>query len=964
MKTVLKVLLLFAIVLTVSSMALPFTSAQTLPPPESIREGEYLLMLPMPDLKGIDIPPLRSRSEVERYAASLLVKQAAPLINELQALKDRGQVGDFELLPEQQSVLIHGNYTDSQAQFSQLSGVEALTAVKEENTCGIDRFAALQEQIYSISHTQDFLEGYERKPSQTEIIIPYRDGFYGSVILGYTIPSVEVTLRVIRDGVPLGVEQTMTSTSDGEFIFFPDYLNCLGYNWILQAGDVVEITAAGKTTSTTVVNLNFWVDPISNQVTGITAPGKSIEINLDVPQANFCSRKEYVKNTLSDEAGNFNIDFSDQVDFNNASSAIIIVSGDNGHSIINFQSSYGINVGIDSGYINLTLKPDTDYTVNIKRSDVVITSYSRTTGFDGNDEFYSSETLQAGDVITVQGGGRTLTYTVATFSDYYVDVNSHQLTAKTDPGRKISASFNHRDYAWGYLQNGCSSSLNCASATADNSGAFTLNSSLVLLRGDYVDLSIYDQDGNSQNHWNITSSAIIAGAGKSFLVGFWGSPDRDLTIIIKNSSNEEKGNYNLEFWNSVSFQINFSPMILEVGDIITVTDGIHTETMSVPDLHVELNKDTDQLTVDAPSGNAVIYYWDDNPREDTSTEICSEWQIINDGIAIPYDDVSSQDYALITFRGADGHYTYQRVHAASLNASYEGHIYGYTMTPNQNMEVNLLDGSTVLETKTSISSSFGNYEFDFDTDLIAGYRIQVKADTTEEMIVPTITINRDTGENRLYGNSPPDQPLFLRLRNRSLYSSDYIAKSVTADASGNYSVPFAGDLFDNCELADVGGQCVDVNFEYYDVNEFEYYGVEYLSTNVEPDVWEDNNSFDSAKMYSGYQQHTFHEGDTQDWIKLTVNPADVGKPYYLMTTNLGRTMDTVLHLYDRDGVTELASDNNSGGLYASQIYWIPDKSGTYYILVEPRYPKDVDNCGASYDFVIVRSKTWLPLIAR
>ncbi len=964
MKIVLKVLFLFAIILTGSNMTLPFTSAKTLPPQDSLQEGEYLLSLPMPDLRGIEMPLLRNRSEAERYALNLLEKEAAPLLNELQALKDRGQVGDFKLIPEQQAVLVQSAETDSKSALSQFSGVEEVTSTKEDYTCGIGSFAALQDQIYSISRTQDFWKDFERKPTQTEIFVVYSDGYDWGYIFGYTIPSVEVTLRVMRGGKLLGVEQTMTSTPEGDFAFFPDYHDCDGFNWLLQAGDVVEITAAGKTTSTTVINSNFWVDPISNQVTGITAPGKSIEINLEAPQANFCSINEFVKNTISDGTGNFNIDFSDQVDFNNASSAMIIVSGDNGHSIINFRSAFGMDVGVNSNYINFTLKPNTAYTVNIKRSDVVISSFSGTTGFDGDDEVYSSEKLQAGDIITVQGGGRTLTFTVAAFSEPYLDVSTHQLTAKTEAGRKISASFYNRDGPWGYLQNSCPSSPNCASAIADNSGAFTLYSSRVLFRGDYVDLSIYDKDGNSQNHWNLTSSAIIAVAGNSFLRGFWGSPDTELTIIIKNSSNEEKLNYKLEFSNSVSYQINFSPITLDVGDIITVTDGVHTETMTVPDVHVELNKETDQLIIDAPNGNAVINFWDDNPRENTSAEMCSEWQIINDGISLQYDDVSSQDSALVTFRAADGHYTYKQVHAASLNATYKGYIYGYTMKPNQNMEVNLLDGSTLLETKPGKSSSYGYYEFDFDNDLVAGNLIQVIADTTEEMIIPTITINRDMAENRLFGNSPPDQPLFLRLENRSLYDWDDIAKKVTADASGNFSVRFAGDFFYSCNLATVGGECVDVDYEYFDDEEFEYHGYADFSIDLSADEYEDDNSVESAKNYSGYQKHTFHEGDTQDWIKLMVNPADVGKPYYLMTTNLGRTMDTVLTLYDSDGITELASDDDGGYRYASQIYWTPEKSGVFYVLVEPGNPKYLDNCGASYDFFIARSKIWLPLIAR
>lgn len=925
-------------------------------------------MIPMPDLKNLDIPLLKNRAEAERYTSSLLKKQARPLLSELQALKDIGRVADFKLLPEQQAILVQSSSTDSKSQLSQLSNVETFASTKAENACGTESFAALQDQIYSISRTQDFGKDFERKPTQTEIFIVYLDGFDWGYIFGYTSPFVDVTLRILRAGQLLADEQTMTSTQDGEFEFYPEYSDCSDFTWLLQEGDVVEITAAGKTTSTTVVKLNFWVDPIRNQVAGVTAPGKSVLVDLDAPQSNFCSSDEYVKTSLSDATGHFNIDFSDLVDFNNASSAVVSVTGDNGHSIINVLRAYGIEVGNFSRSIYFYLKANTSYTANIKRLGVDISTFTGTTDLDGSGYFYSSVTLQAGDLITVQGGGSTLTYTVAAFSDFYVDVNTHKLTGKTDAGRKVSGSFYHRDGAWGYLQNRCSTTANCASATADNSGAFTLASSQVLFRGDYADVSIYDKDGNSQNQATIYSAVIIAGAGNSYLQGFWGSPDQTITIILKDSTDVEKLKHTIHLTDSYSFGLNFIPMVIEVGDTISVTDGVDTESMTVPEVHVELNKDTDQLSIVAPNNNAVVYFVNDNPRDDTDSEICSELQIINDGISIPYDDVGGQDYAVVTFRNEDGHYTEKRAHAAELNVNYLGLVQGFTMTPSQTVEVKLLKDSSLLETKFATSNPNGFYELEFDTDLELGDRIQVLADTTEEMQLPMVTIKGDIAENRIYGTAPANQPLNIWLENYQLNhfidNSGSIIKRVRADAKGNFSASFEGEILSNCKLATVAGECVHVHFNYYDENEFGYFGFKDLSPNVDQDAWEDDNSFENAKMYTGYQKHTFHQGDQQDWVKFTVNPVDVGKPYYLMTTNLGTTMDTILILYESDGITEIARDDNSGGGFASQIYWIPDKSGQFYIRVKQGELGGRENCASSYDLFIARGKIWLPVIAR
>ncbi|MBI4296986.1 MAG: PPC domain-containing protein, partial [Chloroflexi bacterium] len=55
--------------------------------------------------------------------------------------------------------------------------------------------------------------------------------------------------------------------------------------------------------------------------------------------------------------------------------------------------------------------------------------------------------------------------------------------------------------------------------------------------------------------------------------------------------------------------------------------------------------------------------------------------------------------------------------------------------------------------------------------------------------------------------------------------------------------------------------------------------------------------------------------------------------YYMLNTDTGTLEDTVLFLYDRDGTTLLAFDDDSGTGYASRIIFKPDVSVTYIVAV-------------------------------
>ena len=103
---------------------------------------------------------------------------------------------------------------------------------------------------------------------------------------------------------------------------------------------------------------------------------------------------------------------------------------------------------------------------------------------------------------------------------------------------------------------------------------------------------------------------------------------------------------------------------------------------------------------------------------------------------------------------------------------------------------------------------------------------------------------------------------------------------------------------------------------------------------ISPDGYEADNAYTSAKwIYADESQvHNIHTEGDQDWIKFQ---ATAGFTYTLSTTNDGGHADTVLYLYDTDGVTLITSNDDYPGMWpSSQIDWQAPADGVYYVKVE------------------------------
>ncbi|HDQ71708.1 MAG TPA: hypothetical protein ENN19_06380, partial [Chloroflexi bacterium] len=103
---------------------------------------------------------------------------------------------------------------------------------------------------------------------------------------------------------------------------------------------------------------------------------------------------------------------------------------------------------------------------------------------------------------------------------------------------------------------------------------------------------------------------------------------------------------------------------------------------------------------------------------------------------------------------------------------------------------------------------------------------------------------------------------------------------------------------------------------------------------VAPDAYEIDNTISSASWITpdGYAQiHNVHVEEDTDWVKFE---AQAGVTYTLTTGNTGDHADTVLELYDTDGSTLLAENDDCPGRWpASCLDWQAHADGVYYAKV-------------------------------
>lgn len=120
---------------------------------------------------------------------------------------------------------------------------------------------------------------------------------------------------------------------------------------------------------------------------------------------------------------------------------------------------------------------------------------------------------------------------------------------------------------------------------------------------------------------------------------------------------------------------------------------------------------------------------------------------------------------------------------------------------------------------------------------------------------------------------------------------------------------------------------------------------------VAADVYEADDGPTTAHgiaLDGSWQAHNVHDAGDQDWTRFQAVP---GVTYTLVTTPTGEHADTVLFLYEPNGGTLIASDDDGGTGLASRLVWQPAAAGVYYAMVN-HWDEWAYGCTTGYDVSI------------
>jgi len=947
--------------------------------------SEYLIALPLLPPDSAAIPPGLSPEQAAEYAHNLTDRQARPLLAQLERLRAGGDIAGFEVRPDLHAIVVTGTTGRALEELARRPEVAAVMpyAADKPPACAIATAQALSEQVLGLSRMADTLAASQTAalspqttdPSINLYVPPGGTSTTWTYIWGQTTASIPVYLRILRGGRVIATQST-TSSSYGYYSFYPSWLGCydLGYNWSLRPGDVVEVTAHDSTVSTVVADLRAWVDPETNIVAGRTEPGRSVEVNVCYPQSDPCLYWPCQSQiTPTDGNGNFSADFSGLTDFDRRARAIIYAHDANGNSTYYYFYAYRLLAYFEDNDFWGYLKPEVDFTATLSRTGSIVATRSGRASAAGYYYGWFTQTIQPGDAVQVDGGGVSIHY-IATGLDVTLDSAQDAAVGTTSAGRLVRVDFYKSTGDW-IVSTSCSWSRECRSAVADGSGAFFITTTLDLVRGDGAYLYLYDAEGNCQ-YGRRPVPAIVADLTWNEVLGYWGDPTvGSITVTLKDSGGTVKetvpgvwvsswaGRFNTWLWWSTIIP----------SDIIEATDGEVTETMTVQSLSARLDGGSGHLAGGAYDGHLLAELSDFRRDQTYWYGYCSETEVTGGAYDLTFGEaqVGGQDEAQVWNTGPDGHYTSRYAYAFAVNLVKEDdHVWGYAETPSTPVTVTLERGGNPIAVYTATSGSEGYYEGRLGSDIAQGDTVQVQTGDGDSvaLLIPELTANADAVGNRVYGRSPASEPVRPEVRQYSRWGlEDSYSQITTADDAGDYSASFGGLYWWDCSPIDLGHRCAQVAACYYDPAGHGIWVEGPYPPPVGPDIYESDNISTTASPYTGIQSHTFHTITDTDWVTFTVPQADVddGVPYRIETLNLGSGMDTYLYLYDTDGVTELAHDDDSGSGLASLIVWTPPASGTYYVEVRP-FGSSAAYCDAVYDLMILpmRGRIFLPLVLR
>ncbi|MBI5353377.1 MAG: peptidoglycan DD-metalloendopeptidase family protein [Chloroflexi bacterium] len=127
------------------------------------------------------------------------------------------------------------------------------------------------------------------------------------------------------------------------------------------------------------------------------------------------------------------------------------------------------------------------------------------------------------------------------------------------------------------------------------------------------------------------------------------------------------------------------------------------------------------------------------------------------------------------------------------------------------------------------------------------------------------------------------------------------------------------------------------------------------------DTLEPNDNYDGTSVTQTdgtLANNLFDIASDEDWFKFE---ATTGNEYVIQTTSLSTSVDTILEIYDTDGVTLLESNDNGGGGNASSLTWQTPQDGLYFARVTQASGSSF-GCDSTYYFSVTTLDSISPTV--
>lgn len=984
---------------------------------------QYLIPLHAPDPASIQVPPGMMPWHAGWLAQTLIAEQAEPLMRKLDRLAAQGKVSGSELRPELNAVEVTaGGSLPEMASLAGLArGEVPVTADAEGEACTAATAAALEEVVRSRIEAQLLASlapavSARTNPSIDLYLAPGASAVtIYSYVYGSTDPQVPVGMHLVRAGQSLVSASTM-SDATGAYAFYPSYGYCSTtyydepqkrtYQWALQLGDVVEITAAGRTVSTVVTALSAWMDPIADVVAGSTGAGRSVEIVASQSEAqDRCSSSTHSQTVSSEADGSFSASWGGQVNFDHSAMSRICARDAVGNGPCAMIPAFHLSFSPltrDPNRLTMVgqVKPGAQFTARLVRAGALVaeTSGQATPGGYVRATF-GSTWPKPGDVAQISSGGISMEYTVSSLSAS-LDHEADALTGQAQPGRQVRATFVRRGLAMsaeGLLPTSCQSATGCGAMAADASGSFDRAAPFDIVRGDYVSLTAYDEAGNSQESLPVNALAIYTDQTLPSVGGYWAPPEAvSLSVRVYSSSNVLKTSSSavVEAWDG-SFRADFSSSFgIAPGDRVEVqaTNSASIESMTVQALSARLERETGRLTGATSGGRFIVVPATrrcDPALSGVQAASCVDQNLTAGSYDLDFPDLqfSGGDSADVYVAGPDGHYTATGPDTFWVRSNIgDDFVYGHTETKGSSVTATLWRSGIQQASCTSYSWGWWWACFLTGATISPGDTLHVKTTDGDEvsLLIPELTAKGADAPARLYGKSPANQSVFASVWEevRVWWNNRYRTTSTTpskasgrSDSGGNYSIPFAGLRSPATMSASIclpvrpSSPCSNWELDYCYPEGHQLTASSPYTSTPGPDAYEGDDIQSTARHYTSPQHHSFDSVDDVDWVKFEVPQDHVTDrtSYAIGTFNLASGALHDMTLYQADGqnvVQQWRVDSPEG--QPSLMAWSPQVAGTYYLRIARPAGVGEIFCGDVYGLSIraMTERIYLPLVLR